>query len=188
MEQWTEARLWRSCIYARVQILVLMPLGFGPFSFLDPLDPFVPSLYSPPDSPDMQLALPRPGLLMPLKVSWPGAARVLPARLFLKHPQAAMQARPQMLDASSASGEMPRLSKDAQTSPLARCSTQEAGGWRCHNKSGGAGLDAQVGRWLILTSSSGRGGYLRLTQQQQNLISGLRRWTIFSKLSSGLAA
>ena len=157
MEQWTEARLWRRLhIYARVQILVLMPLGFGPFSFLDPLDPFVPSLYSPPDSPDMQLALPRPGLLMPLKVSWPGAARVLPARLFLKHPQAAMQARPQMLDASSASGEMPRLSKDAQTSPLARCSTQEAGGWRCHNKSGGAGLDAQVGRWLILTSSSGR--------------------------------
>ena len=40
------------------QILVLMPLGFGPFfSFLDPLDPFVPSLYSPSpaDSPDMQL-------------------------------------------------------------------------------------------------------------------------------------
>ena len=26
-----------------------------------------------------------------------------------------------------------------------------------------AGLDAQVGRWLILTSSRGMGGYLRLT-------------------------
>ena len=73
------------------QILVLMPLGFGPFSFLDPLDPFVPGLYSPPKlaaSPDMQLALPRPGLLMPLKVSCLGAAWVLPARLFLKHPWA----------------------------------------------------------------------------------------------------
>ena len=150
MEQWTEARLWGQVAYMRVQILVLIPLGFGPFSFSDPLDPFVPSLYSrlsrhaawlaPPWAADAPKSL--------LARSSPGFARTP----FSETPTGC----PQMLDASSASGEMPRLSKDAQTSPLARCSTQEAGGWRCHNKSGGAGLDAQVGRWLILTSSGGR--------------------------------
>ena len=161
-----------------------MPLGFGPFSFLDPLDPFVPSLYSPPDSPDMQLALPRPGLLMPLKVSWPGAARVLPARLFLKHPQAAMQARPQMLDASSASGEMPRLSKDAQTSPLAQM--LHPGGRRVEMPQqvrrswpgcpSGALAHTHQQQWQGRLSQA----YTKLpSTSQQNLILGLRRWTIF---------
>ena len=156
------------------QILVLMPLGFGPFSFLDPLDPFVPSLYSPSPgpaaSPDMQQAALAPPWAahapksLPVPRSSLGFARTPISKTPLG------QASPQMLQlpaplgcGSSASGEKAWMSKDAQTSPLAQM--LHPGIRRVEipqqvRRCPPAALDAQVGRWLI--QGQGRGGYLRL--------------------------
>ena len=115
--------------YMRLQILVLMPLGLGPFSFLDPLDPFVSSLYSPPaGSPLLQTCrLPCPALgnqSMPLKVSSPGSSMGFARTPYSETP------RPQMLRGpASASGEMPVFSEDAQTSQ-ALAQLLHPGGWR----------------------------------------------------------
>ena len=152
-----------------------MPLGFGPFSFLDPLDPFVPSLYSPSPgpagSPDMQQAALAPPWAshapksLPVPRSSLGFARTPISKTPLG------QASPQMLQlpaplgcGSSASGEKAWMSKDAQTSPLAQM--LHPGIRRVEipqqvRRCPPAALDAQVGRWLIQGQS--RGGYLRLT-------------------------
>ena len=114
--------------YMPSQILVLMPLGFGPFSFLDPLILLCPACtlllqssrlsrhaacLAPPWAADAPKSLlPRSSL---------GFARTPISKTPTTSQPAQMLQPPAclLLDAgSSASGEMPRLSKDAQTSPL----------------------------------------------------------------------
>ena len=114
--------------YMPSQILVLMPLGFGPFSFLDPLILLCPACtlllqssrlsrhaacLAPPwaaDAPKSLLPRSRLGFARTPISKTPTTSQ--PAQML--QPPACLP-----LDAgSSASGEMPRLSKDAQTSPL----------------------------------------------------------------------
>ena len=152
----------------------------------------------PAGSPDMQQAAPAPPWAahapksLPVPRSSLGFACTPISKTPLGQPSPQMLQPPAPLGCgSSASGEKARMSKDAQTSPLAQMlhpgirrvempqQVRRRQGC-CPGCPSGALAHTHQQQW--------QGGYLRLTQQQQNLILGLRRWTMFSKLSSGLAA